>query len=402
MISSESTRMIQNMVDTNPSIKSTPELKELCNLALKPILDDFRKNDNELNQEKMQNDIRNTLQSLANDIIATTKNSDLGNPEIDSNYAKYLKSALFTEKGKRTDLSVDNLKKPQDAYVDLFFSKLPKDEKEECKDILKQITPSISEMDSELIDLLTNGNKITSLFIAGSGGVRKPEDVQKRIDGFIDNLKEIQTLKKDDPKAAEIAYTMVKDSSMPLPSGALTQMYNDAKNMDLRAIKNLSPRSSVTDLHNAMFSLTQAKNDIVFRSAAKYYDASPEEMMNCNVYIFNIVLQQLQDKGKLSLINTLTSFSASRTMTIYENIEDYLPEKATENQKDKSRLLSGDIGKTMENLLAHSCTSLGIPRCRFPFNYIGSLSERETSIINDVLTHVVNSEDNISNANSIN
>lgn len=219
-------------------------------------------------QGKFTNAIKAKLFETGNLIKHIGLNKVSGS-KLSNFYIDYMESKLYDSDGNRTAFKANDLKDLEAAKKDYILSKIQHAQ----IDVNSEKTQKAVEL---LIEKTKDNSALTDLaiynsfacLINGQNQIRSLEQIEENIAGIKSNFAEFDAFGDELPGMRKTGLRLMNflEGKNYYPKGYITNLINMAKQVDLSAFRNLNAKSSIADLHKAMFSLNNAMSQAMLKA----------------------------------------------------------------------------------------------------------------------------------------
>ncbi len=219
-------------------------------------------------EDKFSNEIKAKLFETRNLIKHVWLNKVAGG-KMSNFYIDYMESKLYDSNGNRTPFKVNDLKELEAAKKDYILSKLQPAQ----IDVNSEKTQKAVEL---LIEKTKDNRALTDLaiyncyacLINGQNQVRSEKEIEENIDGVKSNFSEFDAVGDELPGMRKTGLRLMNflEGKNYFPKGYISNLINMAKQVDLTAFKKLNAKSSIADLHKAMFNLNNAMSEAMVKA----------------------------------------------------------------------------------------------------------------------------------------
>ncbi|SFK37533.1 hypothetical protein [Succinivibrio dextrinosolvens] len=221
-------------------------------------------------ENKFSAEIKSKLFETTNLIKHVALNKVAGG-KLSNFYIDYMGSRLYDSEGNRTAFKANELKDLEAAKKEYICSKL----KSAQIDVNSEKTQKAVEL---LINKTKDNHALTDLaiynsfacLINGQNQLRSLEQIEENIEGIKSNFREFDAVGDELHGMRKTGLRLMNflEGKNYFPEGYITNLINMAKHVDLTPFKNLNAKSSIADLHKAMFNLNNAMSEAMLKAGS--------------------------------------------------------------------------------------------------------------------------------------
>ena len=148
--------------------------------------------------------------------------------------------------------------------------------------------------------------------------LRKEEDVQKKVDGLLDNLKELKELSKKNPGIYAAGKQMLRESGVSLPKGMIAKLVQACNEAPIKGLRKLSGSSSGINIHDVTVQMYRSIKHAMISSGAETLDGAPEKIA-ARDFIVSTILSRCS-KGVLQNIRSALNTEDAACLQEYYSV----------------------------------------------------------------------------------
>ena len=149
------------------------------------------------------------------------------------------------------------------------------DEREKCNEMIEKAFIACKG-NTDAMDIVKT--HISEITVNSASELRTEEGMQKKVDGLLDNLKELKELSKKNPAIYTAGKIMLKESGVALPKGMIAKLVQASNEAPINGLRKLSGSSPATSIHDVTVQLHKSIKHAMISSGAEHLEGAPEKM----------------------------------------------------------------------------------------------------------------------------
>ena len=165
---------------------------------------------------------------------------------------------------------------------------------------------------ADAIDIVSK-NLTSKILYTATTDFRTKEDVQKRVESFIDNLDELKAAAKNNPGVYAAGRDMLLNLGKPLPKGMFTALAQAAGGIPVNNLRKLSGSTSGLEMHKTIMQFYESVQKAVVSAGAEKRLEGGDELMCVRSFMVEAVLSRCS-QNTLGNIRDAIGSNATRNL----------------------------------------------------------------------------------------